>query len=119
MVSKDVRHYKHLVSEKIEAQAGFLVQRISERFPDSSLLQVAIEMHEVASQTRRRITFFSKPILWLRLLIGALILLILAVVIAVVLSFGAPDLVLDFETLVQLLESGVNDLVLSDSLSSF
>lgn len=48
MVSKDEGHYKHLVAEKIEAQAGLLARRISERFPDSSLLQVAMEMHEIA-----------------------------------------------------------------------
>lgn len=103
--------YRKLIPEKIEQEVIRLKMRIEERFPDSGLAKVAQELLDVSHGAGLRMSLVAKPMIWLRLGIGVLILLIIAGVIAMIVSIGAPDQNSDFATFVQLVESSLNDIV--------
>jgi hypothetical protein len=54
--------------ERIIATAATLRHRISERFPDSGLSQLALELHETACRSAATARKLAAPILWLRAL---------------------------------------------------
>lgn len=62
------RPFQGLDAEKIIATAEALCRRISERFPDSGLSRLALELHETARRTAGIAGRLATPILWLRAL---------------------------------------------------
>lgn len=62
--------YRSLDPEKIIQTAQTLHLRIEERFAGSSLSHVAAELTEAARDARDRAEALTRPILWLRVLIG-------------------------------------------------
>ena len=66
---------KALNIEKVSATIEQLIQRISERFPESGLLKVAGELHTVSLECADRSRFIGQPLIMLRLGIGLLILM--------------------------------------------
>ena len=103
--------FKSLKVERIVEQTGVLHKRITERFPNSGLSKVVAEVLEVAQTTKERSVFVRQPIIWLRVLIFLLIAVIVFGVIGTLVSIGAPEESLEFFTFVQLVESGINDVV--------
>ena len=91
-----------------------LQDRIAERFPGSGLSRVAADLHAVATATKERIRWVAKPHLPLRIGVGALIVVILAMLIS--LFFTArprlPGTVSDVAGLAELLETIMNDVFL-------
>jgi len=85
--------------------------RIGDRFPDSGLFNVCGELREIATHSNHTIRFVSRPIYWLRIGFGFLI---LAGLVTLVYSFTLIDPEMgeiEFVDLVQAAESSVNDLI--------
>lgn len=63
-----IHPFRGLDPERIIATAEALRRRISERFPDSGLSRLALELHETACRTSATARQLAEPILWLRAL---------------------------------------------------
>ncbi len=103
--------YRSLDPALIVTTAGALRQRISERFPDSGLSQVAGELLLVARETTSRIEALRRPRWGLRIAIGALIGLIIAVALLAVSRLSLPGSFTALSDFFQILESAINDVV--------
>jgi hypothetical protein len=101
-----------LDAEAVTRTATLLRRRVQQRFPDSGLAGVATELERIAQQTRERAVWIARPILWLRVLVAALIALIAAGLFATLGSLHMPKERVEFFQFVQVLESGINDMVL-------
>jgi hypothetical protein len=104
--------YQQLDPDKIVETVAVLSKRIKERFPQAGLNQVCHKLLEVARSAKQRAGEFDRPILWVRLLSGVIILLLVALLVAAVWSAAQQD----FEQvktaeLIQVIESGLNELV--------
>lgn len=109
--------YKLLDPDKITATARLLQRRTDERFPDSGLSKVGEELVGLAKDARETSAALEKPILGLRLVSIALSALIVIGLGVTVYNLSPPGRALTEEKLsfvefVQVLEAGLNDLVL-------
>jgi hypothetical protein len=104
--------YRSLDGDQIAQTVAVLRDRIGERFPGSGLSRVAAEFHEVALEAVGRSRWVSAPILWLRVVVGLLVMLMLAVLVAGLLQLRVNAGLTEFASFVQVLESGLNDIVL-------
>ena len=102
--------YRSLDADRIVATIKRLSKRIDERFPNSSLTQVAKELRSVSIQSRERVLLASRPIAWVRILAIALIGLIIGAVLGALVRF---DWSVDVGLLDALgaLEAAINDIV--------
>ena len=91
--------------EKLEA-------RIAARFAESGLRNVCRRLLEIARQASERSAAIDRPILWLRGLTALFIFAIVALVPIAVLGARPPEGPLRWTELVQVLEAGINDVVL-------
>ena len=103
--------YRHLNAGHIVQTIGLLRERIEARFPGSGLGKVATELHQIANESVARSTWIARPHFGLRLGIGFLVLLIVAVGVMALVNLQLPFRLHSFPELVQAIESGVNDLV--------
>lgn len=103
--------YRSLDAQRIVATAHALRQRIGERFPDAGLLRVAGELADVAEETSARLTHLDRPRWGIRLATGFLTLMILVVALLAVSRLRLPESFRDLGAFVQVLESGINDVV--------
>ena len=105
--------YRTLDPDKIIATSDQLAARIGERFPDSGLANVAIELRALALDTKEKAARLEQPIWWLRALIAIVTICgtMVFVFIGTFLSFDriGPD-GFDF---VQGVEAAINTLVLA------
>lgn len=101
-----------LDAEAVARTIGLLCQRVEQRFPGSGLAGVAHELDRVAHQTRERATWIARPILGLRIAVAALIVLIAAGLAGTLASLHRPQQPVEILQFVQVLESGINDVVL-------
>jgi hypothetical protein len=92
--------------------AGLLHQRVEQRFPGSGLAAIALDLEQVAQQTRERAAWIARPILGLRVAVAVLIALIAAGLLSTLVALGRPKEPLEVFQFVQLLEAGINDVVL-------
>ncbi|QKV19421.1 hypothetical protein [Oricola thermophila] len=102
--------YRTLDKDRITATASRLEQRIGERFPDSSLRKVAVELVALANDTGIQAAALEKPVIWLRILTGLAVLCaaMIFALVGTVLSFdristGAFDFVQGLESLLNTL----------------
>jgi hypothetical protein len=107
-----VRRDLSLDPDSVVKTVDLLSRRIGERFPDSGLYGVCSELARVTRQTRERAAWIAKPILGLRLGVAVLVALIAAGLLATVLSLRRPHEPLEVFQFIQILESGINDVVL-------
>ena len=98
--------------EAIARTVALLRRRIEERFPDSGLGRVCAELESITGQTRERAAWIATPILGLRVGVAALVAVIAAGLVGTVLSLHRPNQPMEVFQFVQLLESGINDVVL-------
>jgi len=98
--------------DKVASTIDLLRRRVQERFPDSGLARVCGELDRIAEQTRERAAWIAKPILGLRIASGALVALILAGLAVTLASLRAPSEGFNLIAFIQVLESGINDVVL-------
>ena len=105
-----MRH-RSLDAESIAATIERLCQRVEVRFPGSGLAGVCRELDAVADRAAETSAWIGRPILALRIAVGALVALILAGLVVTLGALRAPVEPLTLAELVQAIEAGVNDLV--------
>ncbi|HET7292846.1 MAG TPA: hypothetical protein VFM88_10500 [Vicinamibacteria bacterium] len=89
-----------------------LRQRIEARFPEAGLGRVAGKLAVVARKAQETSEWIDRPILGLRIAVGALIVLIVLGLGVTVSSLRAPAQALELGQFIQVLEAGINDVVL-------
>ena len=108
----DISDYQ-LQPDRIVETIGKLQQRIVERFPNSSLAGVCGKLHDIAAEAHVKSAWFGKPVRWLRVLCLVISILIVVVSMLVVFFVGdRPEQGLGLTELIQVLEAGINDVVL-------
>jgi hypothetical protein len=103
--------YRSLNADSIVQTAHRLRCRIAERFPDAGLGRVAAELSAVAEETSARLAHLDRPRWGIRIGTGFLTLLILVVALLAVSRLRLPASFQDLGGFVQVLESGINDVV--------
>ncbi len=103
--------YLQLDIRRVQGTIDKLFLRVEARFPGSGLAGVARELQQIASRVPERIAWFARPILALRLAVGALVALIGVGVVGTVVQMRMPDEPFVLFEFVQALESGINDVV--------
>lgn len=96
------------VVEQVEA----LHNRVRERFPKRNLTTVCAELFEIAKEAQQTSEWIAQPNLYLRLGIGAIVVLVIALAAAAIDRLAAPAGQIAFTELIQVIEAGINDLVL-------
>jgi hypothetical protein len=104
--------YRRLDGGEILKTASLLTRRVGERFPDSNLARVCAELEGVVAETDRRCRWIARPMVPLRVAIALLGLLIVAVLALSLASLEVRPGELVLTELIQVLESGINDVVL-------
>ena len=89
-----------------------LCRRVEERFPDSGLSRVGRELDRIARQTRERAAAIARPILTVRMAVVALIALVAIVLAGTLASLRKPREPVEAFQFIQVLEAGINDVVL-------
>ena len=100
--------YRSLDSEKILGTIETLSKRIAERFPTSGLNRVCQELLTIADESQKRTAWIAKPQKYLRLLTGALVVLIIGGLLFVLANASWPQNGFDLVVLVQVSEAGLN-----------
>ena len=92
---------------------GKLNQRIKERFPDSGLNRVCGQLSVIAKNMEDRAEWIGKPVIWIRYVTWAFCIIIFVCSIVPFFYFQSDlDKQLDLESVVTLMEAGLNDIVL-------
>jgi hypothetical protein len=97
-----------LISETVTR----LRQRVQARFPDSGLAKVADQLTEIAARASATSDWIARPIISLRILVYALIGLIVLGLALTLWALPLPQGRLELAQFIQVLESGINDVVL-------
>ena len=105
-----MRH-RSLDAEAIAATIERLCLRVEVRFPGSGLAGVCRELDAVADRAAETSAWIGRPILPLRIAVGALVAVILAGLVVTLGTLRAPVEPMTLAELVQAIEAGVNDLV--------
>ncbi|MFN7956306.1 MAG: hypothetical protein U0610_31655, partial [bacterium] len=105
------RPLRRIDADEVIATAERLAQRIRERFPDSGLARVARELHAISVEAKERAVWLRAPNWLMRGVATLLVTLLLVIVIATLARIGLPRRIETFQELVQVLESGINDVV--------
>jgi hypothetical protein len=101
-----------LDADAVAKTVALLSRRIEERFPGSGLSGVCRELDRITTLTRERAEWIGRPILSLRVLVALLIVVIAAGLANTGISLHSPKEPLDPFQFIQVLESGINDVVL-------
>jgi hypothetical protein len=97
---------------RIIETVALLRDRVRERFPGSSLGRLADDLVRIGQDTVPRVEWISRPHLPVRIGIGLLLLLVVSLVVGAAIRFNFRPRVNDLNTLVALVESIINDVVL-------
>jgi hypothetical protein len=103
--------YRSLDSDKIISTTDKLQLRISERFPDSGLHRLSLELLTIAREARQRARSIEKPILWLRVGVSVLAMLIVSTFIGALTLVQMPTHDIRFFDFITVVDAGVNDVV--------
>ncbi len=106
-------NYSQLNPELLVSTVETLSARIGERFPQAGLHKVSRHLCAIAAESRQRVNETGRHSLWIRVLIGLLLVLLVAGVVVTVLAFKIqpePASVTWLE-FVQVMESGINDVI--------
>lgn len=103
--------YCYLNSDKIVNTLKLLARRIEERFPESGLSKVVQELLKTGEKTQERCCWVAKPLWHLRVLIWLLIALIAVSLVPLMGKLNFANHSLTFGEFIQILESGINDIV--------
>lgn len=97
-----------LISETVNR----LVTRVEERFPQSGLARIAAQLSDIASRAEATSDWIARPILSLRILVGSLIAIIFLGLAMTLWALPLPEGRLQLAEFIQVLEAGINDVVL-------
>ncbi len=101
----------HLVPARIIDTIQALGDRIEERFPGSGLARVARQQLGIAQNTLARVEWVKRPILWVRVAVGFVILLLIALVAGIATRVNVPG-GMHFAELIQAVDAAINELIL-------
>jgi hypothetical protein len=104
--------YRSLDPDKVMDTVQRLHKRVDERFPNSGLSKVCLEIEQVAKDARNTLAWIERPNWWLRLGIGGLVVFFFALIVATVYSMPIQWGHFNFGELLQILEATTNELVL-------
>jgi hypothetical protein len=104
--------YRHLDAVQVAQTIERLCRRIEHRFPESGLAHVCRELDVISEHTKERAAWIGRPFLLLRVGVGALITAILLGLVASVAGLGDAHAPRDLAGFIQVLEAGLNALVL-------
>ncbi|MBK9452068.1 MAG: hypothetical protein IPN95_22140 [Bacteroidetes bacterium] len=104
--------YRSLDVKKVIETIRHLELRIEDRFPGSGLGKVCKELEDLAEVTRQRIEWIKTPKLWIRIGIGSIIVLMVAILLYTISTFKVASGNFTVGDLVQISEAGLNDVVL-------
>jgi hypothetical protein len=103
----------HLLKpQPVVESTELLSNRIEERFPASSLYSVSRELLDIAQKAWKTSEYIERPIVWVRALNIILLGIVAIGLVGTVVTFDFPDSGFHFFEFVQVLESGINDVVL-------
>lgn len=104
--------YRTLDYHKIEHTIAQLRVRVGERFPDSGLLQVCLEVGAMANDGRQRVERITRPNWWLR--IGVVLFIVLALLALGYTVSGLEITIghLSLADIIQVAEAALNEVVL-------
>ena len=103
--------YRQLDDDRIIETLGRLRDRISERFPGSSLSRVSEELLTVARESASHIAYLAAPNWSVRGSVAAAIVVMFAVLAAAISQFRLSTGVVGWPDFVQAVDSAINDLV--------
>ena len=103
--------YRSLNPDHIVRTIIQLHDRIEERFPGSGLSKVAAELQQIGGEAVARTEWISKPLLPLRVAMGALVALLVAVVSLALTTLNVTRMWESFAEFVQAVDAGINDIV--------
>ena len=103
--------YRNLQPAQIVDTIGLLSRRIHERFPESGLYRVSVELHRLAQESVVRARKIRRPNLWLRGGVCLLVLLIAALVVVTARAVRLNDEVFELEHFVQAVDSSISSIV--------
>lgn len=104
--------YRALDPDKIIATLARLSARIGERFPEAGLHQVSRQLLETAGHVKERSAALERPIRWVRVVDVVLILVIVGTLALAGLQTRVPEEQFGLFEFVQVLEAGINDIIL-------
>src|SRR5690349_5862429 len=104
--------YEALDPAKIIETIEVLRKRIEERFPGSGLGKVCTEILHIGQQAQARSLWIARPLYLMRAATGVLILLIVAGLASFFVLVRPSQERFELDELVQLLEAGINDVLL-------
>ncbi len=104
--------FKSLEPDRIVQTISRLTRRIRERFPDSSLAKLCKELEGVSIDATARAEQIQRPIIALRIISALLVLFIVIGVFGTIVSLDSGKSSPSLSEFIQLLESGINDVVL-------
>lgn len=105
-------NYEALDPEQILATIDRLKLRIQERFHERGIAQICGRLREIASRSQATAEWTTQPILWVRILTGALVVLIACGLMITLAGLNPSQKPLTIVEFVQALEAGINDVVL-------
>jgi hypothetical protein len=106
-------NYSQLNPELLVATVEQLSKRVGERFPQAGLFKVSRHLCDIATESRNRVSETGRRSIWIRCLIGLMLVLLLAGIVMSVFTFKIQPK-LDSVTwleFVQVMESGINDVI--------
>ena len=103
--------YRTLDEANILQTAERLKLRISERFPDSGLSKVADELIALSKEVSDTVRYLRQPNYAIRIPITIVIVLMLGLAVMVIVTVQIPTQVRGLGEVVQMLDSGINDIV--------
>lgn len=96
----------------IEETVDRLVARVAARFPNSGLSRIAVRLAEVAARAGATSESIARPIIALRIAVGSLIVVIVLGLLLTIWALPLPQGRLELAEFIQVLEAGINDVVL-------
>ena len=103
---------QQLDPDRVIASIGQLGRRISERFPEAPLLEACDGLQRLGQEAKRRATWVSRPIIWLRVGAAMCITLIITGLVGTLSQLEPSSRPLDMVLFVNVMEAGINNLVL-------
>lgn len=85
--------------------------RIDERFPDRGLSRVARQQLNVAESTVAHVEWVRRPILWLRAVAAAVIVLLIALLVGITMRLNVSAEGIALPDLLQTVEAAINELI--------
>ena len=112
MSQQTIDSYRALDPDKLIRTTEKLVQRIGERFPEAGLYRVAQELLDTAHMVAKNSAALQRPISWVRVVDGVIIVMILVLLVVTFLRFELTVTGIGVFDFIQVLEAGINDVIL-------